>query len=171
MVAKKLSALVLFMLFSLLVFSCKENKEESKDTLENSVDVAGNYGDELKEFEILDGFALVQKVNELGEFQGQVQGVIKEVCTKKGCWMTMELAEGQEMRITFKDYGFFVPLNSKDYPVIIEGVATKKTVDVATLKHYAEDAGASAEEIQKISSPKEEYEFVASGVKILNRSE
>ena len=39
-------------------------------------------------------------------------------------------------------------------------------VSVADLKHYAEDAGKSEDEIAKITEPKIEYAFEANGVLI-----
>jgi hypothetical protein len=107
---------------------------------------------------------LVAELESKDEFSGKVVGEIKEVCSKKGCWMTIDLPNGQSMRVTFKDYGFFVPLNSSGYPVVIEGIATKKVTDVETLRHYAEDAGKSKEEIEKITESKNEYAFEAVGV-------
>ena len=37
---------------------------------------------------------------------------IKNVCKKKGCWMTIELPSGKEAFVKFKDYAFFVPKNA-----------------------------------------------------------
>ncbi|MFN3801528.1 DUF4920 domain-containing protein [Belliella pelovolcani] len=161
---KKISILVLALMPFL--FSCNSGNESSEETedLESVTPVAGNYGAAVDELEV---FTLAQMYENLlaeGEFEGKVVGEIKEVCTKKGCWMTLDLPNGETMRVTFKDYGFFVPLNSQGYPVIIEGVATRSVTDVATLKHYAEDAGKSQEEIDAIIAPKEEYAFEAVGV-------
>ncbi|EIM78045.1 hypothetical protein A3SI_04442 [Nitritalea halalkaliphila LW7] len=68
------------------------------------------------------------------------------------------------MRVTFKDYGFFVPTDAHGAFVVMEGVGSIQTTDVATLRHYAEDAGASEEEIAKITADKEELSFEAHGV-------
>ncbi|MCS6796389.1 MAG: DUF4920 domain-containing protein [Raineya sp.] len=94
----------------------------------------------------------------------KLKGKIEEVCQKKGCWMKMDLGNGTSMRIKFKDYGFFVPKNAAGKTAIIEGVATKEIIDVATLRHYAEDAGKSKKEIEAITQPKEEITFEAKGV-------
>src|SRR5688500_2602048 len=48
---------------------------------------------------------------------------INDVCQKKGCWMAMELPNGQESFVKFKDYGFFVPLNAADSEAIVSGKA------------------------------------------------
>jgi hypothetical protein len=88
-------------------------------------------------------------------------------CVKKGCWMSVKLPDGEQMRVSFKDYGFFVPTQGLEGKrAVIEGVATKETTDVAALRHYAEDAGKSKEEIEKITEPKHELTFLADGVLI-----
>ena len=89
---------------------------------------------------------------------------IKEVCVKKGCWMKLPLTEETETMVKFKDYGFFMPLDSKGKEVIVEGKAFVKITPVAELQHYAEDAGKSKEEIAKITEPKMEFSFEAKGV-------
>ena len=38
-----------------------------------------------------------------------IKGVIKEVCSKKGCWMRLPLTDEEDLMVRFKDYGFFVP--------------------------------------------------------------
>lgn len=124
----------------------------------------GLFGAEIDDKGLVSLDQLVATLESQDEFEGKVVGEIKEVCSMKGCWMTIDLPNGQTMRVTFKDYGFFVPKNSHGYPVIIEGIASKKVTDVATLKHYAEDAGKSQEEIDAITEPKQEYAFEAVGV-------
>ena len=105
-----------------------------------------------------------QKVAEM-----KVEGEIVEVCKMKGCWMTVATGDGQEVRVSFKDYEFFVPKDAAGYNVVFEGEAKKEVVDVATLKHYAEDAGKSAEEIAAITKDEVKLTFVASGVKIVEK--
>lgn len=85
-------------------------------------------------------------------------------CAKKGCWMTVALAEGEDMRVTFKDYGFFVPQDLKGEQVVMEGILKRKLSSVEELRHYAEDAGKSAAEIQAIQQPDTAYAFEAVGV-------
>ena len=53
----------------------------------------------------------------------KVNGEVASVCKKKGCWMKMDMGEGNNMRITFKDYGFFVPLDCDGKVATIEGKA------------------------------------------------
>lgn len=78
--------------------------------------------------------------------------------------MKLPLDNTTETMVRFKDYGFFMPLDSKGKEVIVEGKAFVKETSVDELKHYAEDAGKSKEEIAKITESKVEYAFLANGV-------
>ncbi len=82
--------------------------------------------------------------------------------------MNVETAGGSLMRVRFKDYGFFVPSDIMGKEVVFEGKAFRDTTSVADLKHYAEDAGKSKEEIDAITEPKVTIAFVADGVKVPN---
>lgn len=96
----------------------------------------------------------------------KLKGNALSSCSKKGCWMMMNIDDEQEMRVSFKDYGFFVPKNLAGEAVVVEGVLKKTITDVETLRHYALDGGASQEEIAKITEPEEGYRFIAKGVLI-----
>ncbi|MEK6783806.1 MAG: DUF4920 domain-containing protein [Bacteroidota bacterium] len=99
-----------------------------------------------------------------------LKGTIEKTCARKGCWMSVQDENGVATRVTFKDYGFFVPTEGADgKEVVFSGVAKRKVTDVATLRHFAEDEGKTQAEIDAIVTPKEEIEFVASGVVIYEK--
>ncbi|MDB5202134.1 MAG: hypothetical protein JWQ27_1543 [Ferruginibacter sp.] len=102
------------------------------------------------------------------KFAGKVKGTVISVCEKKGCWMKLAQADGEGIMIRFKDYKFFMPKDIIGKDVVLDGVAEKTTTSVEMLKHYAEDAGKTKEEIAKITAPKTEIEFIAKGVLVLN---
>lgn len=88
-------------------------------------------------------------------------------CTMKGCWMDVKMPDGSPMKVRFVDYGFFVPKKGLEgKSAILQGTASRETFDVATLRHYAEDAGKSKEEVEKITEPKYVLTFLAEGVLI-----
>lgn len=91
---------------------------------------------------------------------------IKDVCQKKGCWMAMELPNGKESFVKFKDYAFFVPLNAAEQDAVVSGKAFVSETSVAQLRHYAKDGGKSEAEIAKITEPEVRYGFMADGVLI-----
>lgn len=97
----------------------------------------------------------------------KVRGTVESVCQVKGCWMNLHDGKSGDMFVQFKDYGFFMPKDISGREVIIEGYAYRKVTPVDELRHYAEDAGKSKEEIEAITKPKEELKFMASGVLLL----
>ena len=111
---------------------------------------------------------LEEKLEASPKFTGKVKGTITEVCAKKGCWMKLAQTDGEGIMIRFKDYKFFMPQNIVGKEVVLDGHAEMTTTSVEMLKHYAEDAGKSKEEIAKITEPKKEIEFTAKGVLVLN---
>ena len=94
-----------------------------------------------------------------------IKGIIKEVCSKKGCWMRLPLSGEEDLMVRFKDYGFFVPTDASG-EVIIKGQAFKTQTSVADLRHYAQDAAATEAEIAAITEPKNTHSFIAEGVLI-----
>ena len=114
--------------------------------------------------------AVMTKMATTDSMTMKVTGKVKEVCQKKGCWMTLVSDQpGQpEMRVTFKDYAFFMPKDLAGKRVVVDGYAYVDETPVDVLRHYAEDAGKSKEEIEKITEPKREVSYEAFGVVVLD---
>lgn len=92
------------------------------------------------------------------------EGVISQVCKKKGCFFILN-EEGTEShaRITFKDYGFFIPTNTAGSKVKLNGIFQVKKLSEKMAKHYAQDSGDNPDEIK---GPQKEYSIVATSVLI-----
>ena len=96
-----------------------------------------------------------------------LDGFITQTCAKKGCWMDVKMPEGDTMMVRFKDYGFFVPIEGvEDLRTVMRGTAKMDTISVDLLRHYAEDAGDTEDEIMQITEPRFVLEFIADGVLI-----
>jgi len=96
--------------------------------------------------------------------QTKLEGEIISTCPKKGCWIEMKI-DDKDVFVKFKDYGFFVPKSGMEgKQAIIQGLASIDTISIKDLKHYAEDAGKSISEIEKITSPEIKISFLAEGV-------
>ena len=162
----KISYLFAFCLW--IGLSCQSPKEQNTASKENSI--PGSYGEKISSSDAVTVEEMLGQLEQTGGFSGKVTAEIQEVCTKKGCWLTVALPDGNLMRVTFKDYGFFVPTTSQGYSLILEGLAQKSVTDVETLRHYAEDAGKPQEEIEAITQPKEEFTFEATGVIIRDKA-
>lgn len=69
-----------------------------------------------------------------------VEGKIARVCQAKGCWMEITEKEGDPgMRITFKDYGFFVPTDASGKKVKAEGKVELKVLPKGEVEHYVSE--------------------------------
>ncbi|KPM49528.1 DUF4920 domain-containing protein [Jiulongibacter sediminis] len=101
---------------------------------------------------------------EMKDMTVEVKGEVVEVCQVKGCWMKIKMDNGETMRVTFKDYGFFMPKDLAGNSIIFKGVPTVATTSVEDLQHYAKDAGRSDAEVAQITQPKVEMTFEATGV-------
>ncbi|MGB0769144.1 MAG: DUF4920 domain-containing protein [Flavobacteriaceae bacterium] len=156
---------LLILLTLIFLFSCKE-KHSNRTPVQVQSTTYNLYGDAFETDSILSLNELSQKIEKIGDtLQLTLKGTIKEVCTKKGCWMTLSMENDSEMMVRFKDYGFFVPLDASG-EVLIHGKAFISETSVDDLRHYAEDAGASDDEIAAITTPKTSYNFEADGVLI-----
>ena len=90
-----------------------------------------------------------------------VETRIAKVCQKKGCFFVAQ--EGAStVRVSFKDYSFFIPTDSGGKNVVLLGTFSRKSVSKEQAEHYAADLGEKA----AATPEKYEYSIVASGVKI-----
>lgn len=155
---------VLGLLFTACKTSTSEQKEEKKEKVAIKYDT---FGAEITDDKAMTSAEMLTKFKSMkvgDSIQVKFASKINDVCSKKGCWMKLELADGTETMVRFKDYAFFMPLDSQGREVVVDGVAFVKETPVSDLKHYAEDAGKSKEEIAKITEPKVEFAFEAKGV-------
>lgn len=166
-------SIALFASVILLIACGPQNGQETAETKENAAaeEVAvveekmNYYGDSISAEGSIAASELVTIVEKDGGFEGKVSTVIHETCQKKGCWMKVDLNGDEDMRVSFKDYGFFVPTGGVEgREVIMDGKAYLDTTTVEMLRHFAEDAGKSEEEIAAINEPEYALAFEATGV-------
>lgn len=149
-------------LSALLTFACST---ASTDALAQA-NVKG-YGDTITPDGAISTADFMQAMSKTDSIATKLECEIITSCTKKGCWMDVQLPDGDVMKVRFRDYGFFVPTKGLEGKhAVLQGYATKETTDVPTLRHYAEDAGKSKEEIAKITEPETSLMFLADGVLI-----
>jgi len=85
----------------------------------------------------------VARSGELDKQSVKLTGTVEQVCAKKGCWWVLastDPATKDTVRITAKDYGFFVPRDAKGRQALVEGVLSVKTLSPDEAAHLAEDA-------------------------------
>ncbi len=156
----------LFISLVIILTSCKH-----ETTTGNSDISYTSFGDSITAENAISKESLLEKYQKMKEgdtINLKFSSKINDVCQKKGCWMNVDLGKMEQAFIKFKDYGFFMPLNSKDEEVIVNGKAFLAIESVAEQKHYAKDAGKSQAAIDSITMPIRTYSFLADGVLIKN---
>ena len=119
-----------------------------------------NYGDDIN----ID-LRYFEKIDDNFEIKN-VSGEIINVCPKKGCWMNVKV-DTDTVFVKFKDYGFFVPKTGiEGKQILMSGMIFRDTITVERLRHYAEDAKKSKEEIELITVPEYKINMVANAVAI-----
>ena len=122
------------------------------------------YGEEFSVLDIKDYKSNKQNFIADTENLIKIEGEILSSCPMKGCWMRIK-SEEDTILVRFKDYGFFVPKEGiVGDKTIINGKLSVDTLSVALLRHYAEDAGKSQEEINEINNLEVSLTFLADGV-------
>lgn len=158
------------LVLTLLLVSCKSNGQETenKEVVKESIAYA-SYGNKINDENVMtiNQMAETYKSMSVGDtINTKITAKVVEVCQAKGCWMTLNLENGEEAMVKFKDYAFFMPKDISGKEVILNGIAFVNEVPVDEQRHYAEDAGKSKEEVAAITEPKKTYSFEADGVLI-----
>ena len=93
-----------------------------------------------------------------------VEGTVGRVCQMKGCWM--EIAAKKEdlgVRVTFKDYRFFVPTNTQGRVARLEGRFETNIFSVSDADHLIKEG---VDLIRNPDGTATELSFVAAGVEL-----
>lgn len=111
-------------------------------------------------------YSIMDSKKEKKEMTVKLKGVVTQVCEKEGCWIKVKSPNGS-MMVKMKDHKFLVPLVLNGKTIVIDGIADEKLTTVEQLRHFAEDAGKSKEEIAKITEAKKEIVVQAKGILVL----
>ena len=99
----------------------------------------------------------------------RVEGVVIDVCAKRGCWMDLK-SDGGKVRIKVDDGVMVFPMDAKGKTAVAEGVFTKieMTPDeaLAHAKHQAEEKGQTVETAQVKDAPTVVYQIAGTGAVI-----
>lgn len=155
---------------SVLFSACNDKQKEEAVTAEVVKEVAQidytSFGDKIGDEGTISATEMMEVYNKLkpgDTLNVKFTSKVNSVCQSKGCWMRLDLGE-KESFVKFKDYAFFMPKDLAGQDVIVEGKAFVAETSVDELKHFAEDAGKSQEEIDAITEPELSYSFMSNGV-------
>ena len=90
----------------------------------------------------------------------KVTARVAQVCQKKGCFFVAQ-DESHTARVSFKDYGFFVPSDISGRTVTLAGELKRKNMSAEQAEHYNTDLGD-----ESAFEPGAQYEIVATSVRV-----
>ena len=156
----------LFIFLGLTIFfACNSSVQNQQSSFEEATGEAGGlYGEKISKENAISGPKLLTMLEEKDSVWVTMKATIVSNCQTSGCWMDLDLGTGELVKVTFKDYAFVIPIDSKGKTATVEGYAARTIVPVDLLKHYAEDEGKSQEEIDAINQPDTTFMFEAIGV-------
>lgn len=156
---------ILLFAFISLFLSCNSgNKNVQTENTDEQQSTEGLYGEKISGENPISGEELMSRLDDQDSVWVTIKSTIVTNCQHSGCWMDLDMGNEQVVKVTFKDYAFFIPLESQGKTATVEGFAKKELIPVDILKHYAEDEGKSQEEIDAITEPELAYTFEAIGV-------
>ena len=128
----------------------------------------GHFGGE---FTLTDSQKLEDVLAKASDFTGKnirIEAKVARVCKKKGCWFTLQpdANSGEFVRVTMKDYGFFVPKDCDGKKAVVEGVFKSVELSEGARKHLADDAGDDPKTVQ---GPARELTLVATAIDIVGQ--
>ncbi len=93
-----------------------------------------------------------------------VEGKVDKVCQVKGCWLElMPPGESRGVRVTFEDYGFFVPKNSMGWTARLEGKFVLEELSKRDVDHLLGEGATLA--VQDDGTARQ-FSFVARAVEL-----
>lgn len=152
---------------ALLIASCSGNQTTNEaENQEETAELGKSYGE--VEVDVTKAISVADMLNDFASQEGEAEYTfeadINEVCSKAGCWINVEKPDGETFMVQFKDH-FTIPIKTEvGTGAYLHGTLKNDTVPVDYLKHFAEDAGKSQEEIDAITEPKVTVAFVADGI-------
>lgn len=98
----------------------------------------------------------------------KVEGSIERVCQRAGCWFTLAAPDvPRTVRVSMRNYGFFVPRNTPGATVVLEGTLEAVEVPQEVVQHYADDEAAlTGSAAPQVTGPEQTYAFTIDGAQI-----
>jgi hypothetical protein len=155
-----------FLFLIVLLVACGQSTQQHEQEESSSkLPEPGSYGIEFSAEETVPASELA------GEFTNGndtiitiISGHIVSSCKHSGCWMDLDMGNGQLVHVTFNDDSFTIPLDAEGKNAVALGMAVREIIPVETLRNYAREEGKSEEEVAMITEPTYEYDFIARGV-------
>ena len=121
-------------------------------------------GDPLGDSPMVSLVDVLRNIDAYADRTVTLEGSVEKVCHVKGCWMELVPVDASSgIRVTFKNYGFFVPTDSTGYGARLEGTFETNVFSKDDADHLI------AEGVNLTRNPDgtaTEVSFVAAGVEL-----
>jgi hypothetical protein len=153
-------------LCSLLALAPCESRAEEPTSTEAELAEHGviKRGAEIGNAPVVELSDVLKDASAFGGKRVIVEGPVGDVCQMKGCWMGLVPEDAaQGIRVTFKEYGFFVPRDSQGLMARMEGAFETNVLSKEDADHLE---GEGARLTRNPDGTVTELSFVASGVEL-----
>lgn len=99
--------------------------------------------------------------------QVTLEGVVRRACSRRGCWMELSTGVGDSTpgcRVTFENYGFFVPTDSAGSRAVVEGRLKVQLIRPEMVRHHESEGAVYSNKHADGSAT--ELRLVATGVEL-----
>lgn len=103
---------------------------------------------------------LMEEANQHLDQSFQIETKVAKVCQKKGCFFIAQ-QDDVFVRVSFKDYAFFIPTDSVNKTVLLNGKLISKTRSDEQAAHFNSDL-----KMNNVLQSGDVYEIVASSIEI-----
>lgn len=161
-------------LLGIVFTACQSNATDANTAANTSfgekitADSAVQVADLIARLDAKQGFTDVEIEggNSVQGFPAKLEGKVVEVCKHAGCWATMQTTDGKEVFVKVKDDAFKLPADVVGKTLVVKGNAFQNVTSVEELRHFAQDAGKTQDQIAQITQPEVEYKIVITGAQI-----
>ena len=131
----------------------------------------GTFGTTVPDGDMLTPDELIAGADEFAGKSVTVEGTVRNVCSNAGCWLTLADGQGRTIRVEVPrdesdTYVYTFPTDVSGATVRLIGLLEVETESVEDQRHYLEDGGASAEEIEAVTEPRQTLVLTALGAEI-----
>lgn len=151
----------------LVVTACNQPAKQPAENKEVAQQPStGNFGENFSPENAVPASQVANLFNSIDTVEAVISGGITAACKHSGCWMDLEMGNGETIHVTFLNESFTIPLDAAGKNAVAQGLAIRELIPVESLQNYAREEGKSEEEVAAITEPAYAYEFIATGVLI-----
>jgi len=155
-----------YIIIMAVLSSCQQTPQKAEPAGKSDQQSTGNFGKEVSTGKAIAATDLISVFTASDTVETTISGHIIASCKHTGCWMDIDMGNGETIHVTFLDEAFTIPLDAAGKNAVAQGTAIRELIPVETLQNYAREEGKIEEEVAAITEPFYAYEFIAKGVLI-----